>query len=141
MSRTESGASRPETIASLLRETAEPFSSIEDAKLGPLLERHDVVVAQGFVRPLHVIERCGKHGLGLPGRRVFADRRLAASRGKVALHRDALAGVLAAEVLLHELTREAVDAGGHRGVGGEDGAGPDDLEGLRATIERAAAVG
>lgn len=41
MSRTESGASRPETIASLLRETAEPFSSIEDAKLGPLLERID----------------------------------------------------------------------------------------------------
>ena len=42
-------ASRPGTVAALLREVAEPFSSIEDAKLGPLLERigHAKVVLLG----------------------------------------------------------------------------------------------
>jgi erythromycin esterase-like protein len=34
-----SAASRPHTVAGLLREAAEPFASIEDADLGPLLER------------------------------------------------------------------------------------------------------
>ena len=36
----------------------------------------------------------------------------------------------AAEVLLHQRQREAVDARGHRGVGGEDAAGPHRLDGL-----------
>ncbi len=42
-------ASHPATVAALLREVAEPFSSIEDAKLGPLLERigHAKVVLLG----------------------------------------------------------------------------------------------
>ena len=42
-------AGRPATVAALLREVAEPFSSIEDAKLGPLLERigHAKVVLLG----------------------------------------------------------------------------------------------
>ena len=41
--------SRPAAVAALLREVAEPFSSIEDAKLGPLLERigHAKVVLLG----------------------------------------------------------------------------------------------
>ena len=36
----------------------------------------------------------------------------------------------ALEVLLHEVAGEAVDAGRHRRVGGEDGAGPHRLDGL-----------
>ena len=40
MNRSGAGiASRPATVAALLREVAQPFSSIEDAKLGALLER------------------------------------------------------------------------------------------------------
>jgi protein-L-isoaspartate(D-aspartate) O-methyltransferase len=40
MNRSGAGiASRPPTVAALLREVAEPISSIENAKLGPLLER------------------------------------------------------------------------------------------------------
>jgi len=40
MNRSGAGiASHPATVAALLREVAEPLSSIEDAKLGPLLER------------------------------------------------------------------------------------------------------
>ena len=40
MNRSAAGiASRPATVAALLREVAEPFSSIEEANLGHLLER------------------------------------------------------------------------------------------------------
>ena len=45
------------------------------------------------------------------------------------LDRDAGAGVLAAEVLRDQVPREPVDAGRHRGVGGEHRAGAGDLEG------------
>ncbi len=53
---------------------------------------------------------------------------------------DAGHGALRAEVLLHQLAREPVDARGHRGVRGEDRAGPGDLE-RGVEVERGTAVG
>ena len=46
----------------------------------------------------------------------------------------------APEVPLHQLPREAVDAGRDRGVGGEDGAGPDRLDGLGPAAARRSVI-
>ena len=54
----------------------------------------------------------------------------AAADGEQLVERDAALRGEAAEVLLHQLRREPVDAGGHRGVGGEHAAGPHGFDGL-----------
>ena len=61
-------------------------------------------------------------------RRVAALEVLRAER-QDPVDRDAVAGVLAAEVLRDQVLREPVDAGRHRRVRGEHGAGAGDLEG------------
>ncbi len=54
---------------------------------------------------------------------------LLGAEGQDPVDRDAVAGVVAAEVLRDEVEREAVDAGRDRGVRGEHRAGAGDLEG------------
>ena len=81
----------------------------------------------------------GRHTVAALGQAHAHDRHVEAvgrlCAGPVAqrherVHRDAALGGPAGEVLLHELAGELVDARGHGGVGGEDGAGTDGLERL-----------
>ena len=65
--------------------------------------------------------------LNMPG---LAARVVLGAQGEQLLDGDALHGLLAAEVQLDELAREAVDAGRNRGVGGEHRCGADRLERL-----------